>query len=835
MADDLIPATGGEAGILAQQGAPQPVTRPGPVGDILPRTGGPEGTLAREGAPVPMARPTPIPRDVLPSTGGPEGVLRQPVAVEPQSGPTPLARPTPIPADAIPATGGPEIRLRVQEDRQAVEQLMADSAGARTYDETQRRQISDATARYAEDVRILSDRIAAERAAGNTPDRLMVERAAVASRLHATMLLAEGRRGAAVRAFREADRQAALLQRDPKRAVDQLHKRFGGQENAAAAADEYTRMVEDGATPVQLARFWAGIERGKITGADLFGLYRRFNMLSGPRTIEVNALSGALNLGYEVLSQAGGQVARGRGSEAAAEFAAPFKAMGRAFTNLAETMRYGVSVEQAARGDIPRTLSSRTDNRAAKGVLTAMELPDRFNAAVDQFYRTMTEDWAATTLANRRARADGLTPRSDGWADAVAKHLQDIRDAVDVLPEIKQMADHVTFSEEPGGIGRGLEEFRRRAPLVANVLFPFIRTPYNIASRAVDISPLGVVRTGIEAATGRGRGRENISRRVRDNALGVAAAYWAYDQAQQGNITGAGPDDPEKLAMLRATGWQPYSVKIGDQYWSYANFAPFSLALSLGAAAHEAKQYAKPGETDTLALLGDAATRTAKVVTDMTVLQGIGAVIKSIQDPDRYGGAWLTQFVGTLVPAGSLLNTVGQATDDTVRRAERDTFANQVFQGVQARIPGLRQQVPAAQDPLGRAVPNDQQGAGALNPFRPTQGRPDPAIQAFLDAGVDIGKPKDKLTVAPGVAPIELTPAEQRRWNELRGAILAQNVPNVAGSQRYQEAEKLARAKGLQTMLNAAAQAADKQLIAEIGGPEVTRRVRGAVEKRRAS
>ena len=841
VADDLIPSTGGEAGNLQVQGAPaaQPA-RPGPVGQIAP-TGGAPGTLQVQGAPQPMPRPGPIPQGILP-TGGTPGTLANPGA---PAAPTPLARPTPVSDGMAPATGGPEGRLVAQEDARVAEALMANSRGARRYDDQQRRQISEATARYAEDVRELSRQISDERAAGNTPDRLLAQRAAAASRLHATMQLAEGNRGAAIRAFKEYDRQTALLQRDPKRAVEHFYKKLGGRENAVAAADEYTKMVEDGANPVQLAKFWAKAESGEITGADLFGLYRRFNMLSGPRTIEVNALSGAVNLGYEVLSQAGGQLARGRGTDAASEFAAPFKAMGRAFGNLAETMRHGVTTEQAARGDIPRTLSSRTDNRVAKGVLTAMEVPDRFNAAVDQFFRTMTEDWAATMLANKQARAAGVSPRSAEWAATVAKNLEAIREDVDLFPEIKRMADHVTFSEEPGGIGRGLEEFRRRAPLVANVLFPFIRTPYNIASRAVDISPLGIVRTGAEAATGLGRGRENISRRVRDNAIGLAAAYWAYDQATQGNVTGAGPDDPEKQAELRATGWQPYSVKVGDQYWSYSNFAPFSLALSIGAAAHEAKQYAKPGESDALSLLGDGAKRTAKVVTDMTVLAGVGAIIKSIQDPERYGGAWLTQFLSTLVPAGSLLNTVAQATDTVgVRRAERDTFANQVRGGLASRIPdalapvspiGARKDVPLAQDPLGRTVPNEQQGLGALNPFRPTTRRNDPAIQAFIGSGVDISNPKDTLTVVSGAAPIELTPAEQRRWNELRGAVLIQNVPTVAGSQRYQEAEKLARAKGLQTMLAAAAQAADKQLIAEIGGDEIKRRLTGAIEKRRAS
>lgn len=36
----------------------------------------------------------------------------------------------------------------------------------------------------------------------------------------------------------------------------------------------------------------------------------------------------------------------------------------------------------------------------------------------------------------------------------------------------------------------------------------------------------------------------------------------------QGHITG-GPADEDAKALMRANGWQPYSVKIGDKYYSY--------------------------------------------------------------------------------------------------------------------------------------------------------------------------------------------------------------------------------------------------------------------------
>ena len=139
-------------------------------------------------------------------------------------------------------------------------------------------------------------------------------------------------------------------------------------------------------------------------------------------------------------------------------------------------------------------------------------------------------------------------------------------------------------------------------------------------------------------------------------ALGSTIGLASLMLSINGQVTGGGPTDPRQMALLRASGWQPYSIKIGNEYWSYANFAPFALMLSSGAAVAEAQKYAKPGEANTVSMLADAAGRSGKVVTEMTVLGGIGAVIKSINDPDRYGTQWLSTALTQLIPAGSLLN-----------------------------------------------------------------------------------------------------------------------------------------------------------------------------------
>jgi hypothetical protein len=46
-------------------------------------------------------------------------------------------------------------------------------------------------------------------------------------------------------------------------------------------------------------------------------------------------------------------------------------------------------------------------------------------------------------------------------------------------------------------------------------------------------------------------------------------------------VTGGGPVDYKKRDTLESTGWQPYSVKIGDHYISYRRLEPVGLVMAL--------------------------------------------------------------------------------------------------------------------------------------------------------------------------------------------------------------------------------------------------------------
>ena len=54
-----------------------------------------------------------------------------------------------------------------------------------------------------------------------------------------------------------------------------------------------------------------------------------------------------------------------------------------------------------------------------------------------------------------------------------------------------------------------------------------------------------------------------------------------------GNLTGSGPKNKAQREALMATGWQPYSVRIGDKWVSYARMEPVASTLGIVADAIE--------------------------------------------------------------------------------------------------------------------------------------------------------------------------------------------------------------------------------------------------------
>jgi len=65
--------------------------------------------------------------------------------------------------------------------------------------------------------------------------------------------------------------------------------------------------------------------------------------------------------------------------------------------------------------------------------------------------------------------------------------------------------------------------------------------------------------------------------------IGTGMGTAVYQAALDGRITGSAPTDPKKTRLLLADGWKPYSIRIGDTYYSYKRLDPFSTTLGVAA------------------------------------------------------------------------------------------------------------------------------------------------------------------------------------------------------------------------------------------------------------
>jgi hypothetical protein len=471
-----------------------------------------------------------------------------------------------------------------------------------------------------------------------------------------------------------------------------------------------------------------------------------------------------------------------------------------------------------------------------------LDAPGRALLATDEWARAIAYDMAIGRRAAVQASREGL--KGADWNQRVSDLLATpaaTREGKAMMQEATAISDRMTYKGDMGAFGTALGGISK-VPVLGNIILPFMKTVYHITARGVDRSPLGAIgtladvgrgvygkpselRKALGAAEGPSKGVAPLGERVGDALMGSAITAAFYQHALAGNISGAGPDDREKRDMLKAQGWQPYSIKVGDHWISYANWGPVAIPLAGAAGVAEAQTFRKSG-ADAGAIFADAARRTAQLTTEQTYLQSIGAVWKGLNEPDKYGAQFVGQFVQSLIPYGSALNTVGQATDPVQRQPDKENLGGFISQSTAARLPGLREGVPAAQDQLGRPVPNEASGANALNPLRTATIKDNRVLQEMLANGADIGEPPKETRNVP------LTPVEQREFNTLAGKYIEEAVSSLMQRSDYRAYDSSTKQKALQRAVETARSRAGGELIQKMGFSEAEKRLVGERAKK---
>ncbi|MAM39265.1 MAG: hypothetical protein CL949_12390 [Erythrobacter sp.] len=399
----------------------------------------------------------------------------------------------------------------------------------------------------------------------------------------------------------------------------------------------------------------------------------------------------------------------------------------------------------------------------------AIRVPTRLLTAEDELFKGIARRMELNAQAVRTAQREGL--KGDAAKARIAELTANPTD--EMLARAMDYGRYLTFQRQLGEFGQGLSRITS-SNLPAKVIVPFVRTPINLMKFATERSPAAPLLKEWRRDFGAGGARRDMA--IARVLLGTGFAMAMYEAALQGTITGAVPPDPAKARLMYADGWQPYSVKIGDRYISYSRLDPFSTTIGVAADMATLPEGLSDRQKEDKAtmlvasIMGNLASK--------TWLSGMSSFVEGLADPGRYAGNWLERTVSAFaVPAG--VAGVARAIDPVSRKRES------VGEAIQARVPGMTQDLMPLRDIFGEPVENDSLGPDLISPFWQSQAKNDPVVAEMLRIGKSVSAPGKQYT--EDGERVDYTPQEYDRYHEIAGRLTYNALHTLIASKRYRE------------------------------------------------
>lgn len=407
----------------------------------------------------------------------------------------------------------------------------------------------------------------------------------------------------------------------------------------------------------------------------------------------------------------------------------------------------------------------------------AVRIPTKALTGADEFFKAIVYRSEMNRLAFLEAKKSGAKGR------ALAEKMAEILDnpSADILEKCHTEALYRTFNKPLGHWGNKIMNLRDDTAIGKTIryIFPFVRTPGNIIKYTLERTPAGMGKTLLDLKRGnltKAEMYDDFSRQAIGTAIGVVI----YQMAKEGIVTGGGPKNPAEREMKFRTGWQPYSIKVGDTYYSYGRLEPMGSILGMSADLADMagmEDDAKAGER-----FGRIAMSISKNLTSKTWVSSASRMLDAVSDPQRYGKDFVNQLAGSVVP--SVVGGITRAKDSTIYSTDTP------FDVVKAKA-GVTGDMFPRRDIWGRPIERAGTTATrALSPVVPSQAKDDP---------VDLEMDRLNLAIAPPakkVRGVELEPAEYDAYAKRAGELSRERVERYMSGGAYRllrdELKKLA-------------------------------------------
>lgn len=682
-------------------------------------------------------------------------------------------------------------KLQTAEDIDVAINTIAEANGV--FDEARRGVVSDEELRgLADDLRITPEQLAKrKRGQALNAEQLLASRQLLATSGDELVALAQKARGGtdedilafqrvlirhtaiqgqvsgAVAEAGRALRQQRLIAQSDKlkgQALKELIDNQGGRANIEDMADKIA-AIDD---PAAMNEFARKAMTPKL--ADKVQEYWINALLSGPTTHMVNMTSNGLTILWSVAEDfATAGIGKLHGGEKMFAREPLARAYG-AVEGAKDGLRAFSKAVRTGEGFDDLTKFSDNHRQALNGPIgDVVNIPTGLLNAEDSFFKAFTYRTEINALSVRQAAREGLKGRA--FAERVAGLRNTPTD--NMVETATERARVLTFTNQLGKAGSAVSHFRNNVP-GARWVVPFLKTPMNILKFATKRTPLGLAMKEVREDLAKGGlSRDRVIAQI---SLGSTVSLATVSQAIEGNITGGGPSDWKERQALMATGWRPYSIKLGDEWVTYNRLDPLGMIMGLSADVAEVIQ--KSDEIDAEEAAAALAIAFAKTLLDKSYLRGIADLTNAMHNPDRYGKRYLQNFAASFVP-----NAVGQVarSQDPIIRETR-TFVDLL----KARIPGLSESLYPKRDFWGEPIRRDGgvYGDGVagrlLSPAKSAGTERDFTTQELLRLELSPSKTSKSLSG------VELTPTQYDEFQQYRGRLTKRALDKFVNGPAYE-------------------------------------------------
>ena len=192
-------------------------------------------------------------------------------------------------------------------------------------------------------------------------------------------------------------------------------------------------------------------------------------------------------------------------------------------------------------------------------------------------------------------------------------------------------------------LAKGYEQFVQRNPWMRLVGQLFFRTPVRVFEEGIRLTPgLNLISPGFVADLAGSNGAARQIRAQGEALMSYGIGSLAMTMYASGTITGGGPSDYKQRRALENTGWQPYSIKTKDGWYSFRSLDPIATPFKIILNAMDRYQMLQYREAQgeyvdqdlqrAAAFLGVGVGAVAQAIKDANLAEGISQATELLTD-----------------------------------------------------------------------------------------------------------------------------------------------------------------------------------------------------------